>query len=85
MVSETRDYLGALVDVQRVDAATGRPLPGATDAELAAMAIREEDAFDEGAWVAAALEVRGPRRPRGFFCCCALLLFCAAVGMRAQG
>ena len=38
VLSEQRDYLGALVDVERADAA-GRPLPGATDAELAVMTV----------------------------------------------
>ena len=39
VISEKRDYLGALVDVDRVDP-SGRKLPGATDAELALMQVR---------------------------------------------
>jgi hypothetical protein len=38
VVSEKRDYLGALVDVDRIDP-SGRKLPGATDAELALMQV----------------------------------------------
>lgn len=36
VLREERDYLGSLVDVERIDA-QGRTLPGATDAELAVM------------------------------------------------
>lgn len=38
VVGEVRDYLGALQDVTRLDAA-GRQLPGATDAELALLQV----------------------------------------------
>eukprot|EP00877_Chromochloris_zofingiensis_P004011 jgi/Chrzof1/13610/Cz08g04030.t1 len=54
VVSEQRDYLGALVDVVRVDA-HGKTIPGATDAELATLVIREEETFHEDDWVAALL------------------------------
>ncbi|KAI8463893.1 MAG: component of the exocyst complex [Monoraphidium minutum] len=56
VVSESRDYLGALIDVVRVDPVSGRQLPGATDAELAVMMVHEEEAFDEDTWVAACLQ-----------------------------
>ncbi|KAI8473445.1 MAG: hypothetical protein J3K34DRAFT_410769 [Monoraphidium minutum] len=57
VVSESRDYLGALIDVVRVDPVSGRQLPGAMDAELAVMMVHEEEAFDEDTWVAACLQV----------------------------
>ncbi|WIA31171.1 hypothetical protein OEZ86_001178 [Tetradesmus obliquus] len=50
VLSEARDYLGALTDVERCDP-LGHRLPGATDAELAVMQIREEDMFDEDMWL----------------------------------
>eukprot|EP00879_Flechtneria_rotunda_P009504 GHRR01009948.1.p1 GENE.GHRR01009948.1~~GHRR01009948.1.p1 ORF type:complete len:813 (+),score=297.11 GHRR01009948.1:359-2797(+) len=54
VLTEARDYLGTLTDVERCDT-SGRPLPGATDAELAMLQIREEDVFDEGLWLEALL------------------------------
>jgi hypothetical protein len=39
VLSEARDYLGALTDVERCDP-LGHRLPGATDAELAVMQVR---------------------------------------------
>lgn len=39
MLSETRDYLGALIDIERCDA-KGNRMQGATDAELAVMQVR---------------------------------------------
>jgi hypothetical protein len=38
VLAESRDYLGALTDVERCDA-SGRRLPGASDAELAVMQV----------------------------------------------
>jgi hypothetical protein len=38
VVREMRDYLGALTDVERVDP-HGRPLPGASDGEIAVMQV----------------------------------------------
>lgn len=38
VVRELRDYLGALTNVERVDP-HGRPLPGASDAEIAVMQV----------------------------------------------
>ncbi|GBF89218.1 exocyst complex component Sec6 [Raphidocelis subcapitata] len=55
VVSEARDYLGALTDVVRVDPVSGRQLPAPTDEELASLAMREEEAFEEDTWLGAAL------------------------------
>jgi hypothetical protein len=38
VLSDSRDYLGALTDVERCDP-LGHRLPGATDAELAVMQV----------------------------------------------
>lgn len=39
VLRQARNYLGALTEVERVDR-NGRPLPGASDAELAVMQVR---------------------------------------------
>eukprot|EP00878_Enallax_costatus_P014740 GHUV01015423.1.p1 GENE.GHUV01015423.1~~GHUV01015423.1.p1 ORF type:complete len:364 (+),score=71.44 GHUV01015423.1:323-1414(+) len=56
VLREERDYLGSLVDVERVGS-QGRQLPGATDAELAVMQIHEEEIFDETFWLETLLGV----------------------------
>lgn len=76
VLREVRDYLGALTDVERVDR-SGRPLPGAGDAELAVMQVCV-CVFVRVCW--AVVQPHAAVSARSHMWCCSTLA-CSSLGL----